>query len=715
MTSRWVAGGAMVLMTLVTAPAHVASGGRQAPQDPPQATFRTEANYVRVDVFPTRNGAPVADLAQSEFEVLDSGVPQKIEQFERVVVRGSVPQDARIEPSTARESQSMLENSRSRVFVLFLDTGHVDVAGSHNIRKPLVDALDRVIGVDDLVGVMTPEMSAGDIAFARKTTTIDGMLSRYWNWGERDRLNPVDPQEERYIRCYPGTGPTPACADDDRGVAEEMINRRREKHTMDALADLVRFLRGVREERKAVLTITDGWLLYQRNPFLARRLYCRVPTGPGIGVDPRGGKLTIGTPKDVPGAADCDSDRIQLSEVDDEQQFRRLLDEANRSNTSFYPIDPRGLAVFDTPIVSPAGAAGLAPAVPLAVDQKMLQSRLMSLRTLADATDGLAIVATNDIAGGLKRVVADLTSYYLLGYYSSAKLDGRFHSITVRVKRPGVQVRARRGYLAATDAEARLPVRSANARGASAGDPLALAAAAEARAIEAAIAPLEGYARPLPIRLQAIAGWKPGNAGAVWAVGELGAGTEWRGGAEVDLMLTNASGSTLAAAHARVDPGGRSFRVVLTPDQALTPGDYIVRARVKGTDSTIPSSETLRIALPDTPDATGGVFARRGPATGNKEMPTADLRFRRNEQLRVELPTPFAGVVLARLLDRTGKPLAVPVTASVQDDADGTRWQVAQLALAPLAPGDYVIELRGGPGAADPEQKRMLLAFRVVP
>ena len=88
----------------------------------------------------------------------------------------------------------MLENPRARVFVLFLDIYHVDVDGSHNIRKPLVDALDRVIGADDLVGVMTPEMSARDITFARKTTTIDGMLTRYWYWGERDRLNPVDPR-----------------------------------------------------------------------------------------------------------------------------------------------------------------------------------------------------------------------------------------------------------------------------------------------------------------------------------------------------------------------------------------------------------------------------------------------------------------------------------------------------------------------------------------
>ena len=54
-------------------------------------------------------------------------------------------------------------------------------------------------------------------------------------------------------------------------------------------------------------------------------------------------------------------------------------------------------------------------------------------------TDGIAIVNSNDLDRGLRRVVDDLTSYYLLGYYSTnSKLDGRFRSIKVRVKRPGV-------------------------------------------------------------------------------------------------------------------------------------------------------------------------------------------------------------------------------------------------------------------------------------
>src|SRR5262245_39875399 len=50
-----------------------------APQAP-QPTFRTEANYVRVDVYPTRSGVPVADLTQADFDILEDRAPQKIEQ-----------------------------------------------------------------------------------------------------------------------------------------------------------------------------------------------------------------------------------------------------------------------------------------------------------------------------------------------------------------------------------------------------------------------------------------------------------------------------------------------------------------------------------------------------------------------------------------------------------------------------------------------------------
>src|SRR5580765_5411139 len=280
-----------------------------APQPPP--TFRTEANYVRVDIYPTKDETPVTDLTQNDFEIFEGGAPQKIEQFERVVIQSAGPQDTRMEPNTVRESLAMAQASRARLVVLFLDTYHVEIDGSRRIRKPLVDALDRLIGPDDLVAVMTPEMSATDITFARKTTTIDGFLTRYWHWGERDRLNPADPVDEQYGACYPNvptSGPGSECKDQN-GIAAEMIDRRHEKLTLDALEDLVGYLRGVREERKAIIAISDGWLLYRPNDNLARPLACQgVPTGPTISVDPRSGRLTTKDPAGTVPNNQCTAD-----------------------------------------------------------------------------------------------------------------------------------------------------------------------------------------------------------------------------------------------------------------------------------------------------------------------------------------------------------------------------------------------------------------------
>jgi len=107
-----------------------------APQIPPP-TFRTEANYVRVDAYPTKDDVPVADLTQADFEILENGQPQKIEQFERVVVRGGIPQDLRREPNSVEEGRQAAQNPRARVVVLFLDINHVSVDGSARIRKPL--------------------------------------------------------------------------------------------------------------------------------------------------------------------------------------------------------------------------------------------------------------------------------------------------------------------------------------------------------------------------------------------------------------------------------------------------------------------------------------------------------------------------------------------------------------------------------------------------
>ena len=87
------------------------------PQPPPAPTFRAEANYVRVDVYPTMDGAPVTDLRVEDFEVSEDRVLQKVEQFERVVIAGGAGQPGRPEPNTVElrsEERRVGKECRSR-------------------------------------------------------------------------------------------------------------------------------------------------------------------------------------------------------------------------------------------------------------------------------------------------------------------------------------------------------------------------------------------------------------------------------------------------------------------------------------------------------------------------------------------------------------------------------------------------------------------------
>jgi hypothetical protein len=133
-----------------------------------------------------------------------------------------------------------------------------------------------------------------------------------------------------------------------------------------------------------------------------------------------------------------------------------------------------------------------------------------------------------------------------------------------------------------------------------------------------------------------------------------------------------------------------------TAGAPLAPGDYDVQLRAKGVAVLSPAIDTVRLTL--TSDSAGGaLFLRRGPGTGNRDLSTADARFRRAERLILETPTlASASGATGRLLDRTGKPLNVPVTATIREGADGSRWRRVEITLAPLAPADYIVESTSG-------------------
>jgi hypothetical protein len=439
--------------------------------------------------------------------------------------------------------------------------------------------------------------------------------------------------------------------------------------------------------------------LYRPNDNLRRAIRGTVPTVPPATIDPRTGRLTTAPTAEAP-ADTCETDRLRLASLDHDSRFRQILDQANRANVSFYPIDPRGIVPFDDDIV-PAAGVGQNPTLRPEEERARLAERSTSLHGMAEQTDGVAVTSTNDLALGLRRMTTDLSAYYLLGYYSTGKLDGRFHAITVRATRPGVQIRARRGYLAASSAAPPAPLESSGTA----------AGAAEAQAVSGALATLGLLTRDAPLRLHAAVGAAAANTRTITAVIEIGraAGADWGKGAEADAALIDASGATVASTHLSILPASLSVQWAVGP-RTLPPGDYELRVRAKAASPGSNATDSLRVTVPATSDGAGFLVFKRGPGTGNREIATADLRLRRSDTLRVAVPALDSSAFSARLLDRAGNVLQVPVSTSMRDEADGSKSRSATLALAPLATGDYLVELIASQGAA-----RTLIAFRVVP
>jgi VWFA-related protein len=574
----------------------------QSPQQPPPR-FRTETNLVRVDVYATKDGAALQDLKAEDFEVYEDNVPQKINSFEHIVVQSGGSQDERTEPASVSAANALAADPRRRVFVLFLDDQHTSVEGSHKIKEPLIELMTRIMGPDDLVGVMTPTMSPSQITFGRRTKVIEEDLRKNWAWGRRHSII-LDERENLYSDCFPPMGEFERIPSD---LAKQMIERRRERIVLDSLQDLIRHMGAVREGRTAVLTVSDGWKLFQPDPSMTK-----LRTGPGgsqdpipgqpppVGVGPGGG-LTTRMNNGGYGPSDrteCEKERADLSMVDHARMFRDLFGEANRANVSFYPIDARGLPAFDTPI-------GPDPPLGPAADFADLRARTESLHTLALNTDGIALVNSNDLKKQIRRVADDLTSYYLVGYYSTnSKLDGRFRNIKVRTKRPGVEIRSRRGYNAPTPEDV-----------------------AKARAAADIVVP------------------------------------------EAKAALNRVLGRIESDARAA---GRKTTRAAGDP-----------------------------------------VIFHRGPSTGNQVQPADGRVFPRSERIRMEMEadagTPvWTGVVL----DRNGQKTVVPVvTGDRTDAATGQRWLTADITLAPLGQGDYVVELSTAKGTGT---HKSLVAIRVT-
>lgn len=682
------------VLAAVAVAAAVASSSGQA-QEP---RFRGGTNLVRLDVYVSANGAAVTDLTAADFEVREDNAPQAVTSFEFVRARGPAPDSARVEPSTVGEMRDRVAARDARAFVLFLDSPHVQVAGSYRAANPVAAMLDRVVGVDDLVGVMTPEMSARNMTFSPRTGPIGDMLRASWAWGERGRPSATDSREEELRACFP-----------DPAIAERLILKRREQKTLRALDDLLDHLEETRDQRTFVFVLTEGWRLSRPDETLAAPP--AGATGSGAGGAPGGagrpdplGRPGLTSP-DV-ATPSCERERALVALADHAGEFRLLLQRANRANVSFYPIDARGLVVFDGDIASSQRNPSLA------ADAAALSARQDALRMLADETDG-AVVLNTAPERALPRLLTDIGSYYLLGYVSTnQKLDGRYRRLSVRVTRPGVEVRARPGYLAPTAREVTGATPVMRGVPGSAGEAPSPGASRVTEALSRL--PVSRVAPPLYVE-------GTGSAGAIDVVVELDRTTvarpEWSAGGVVRVAVTSAERptSTLASAALTLTPGARVQGTRIPAGARLAAGRYQLRLEAVGEGGTAPLVLTALVDVPAEGALLGSALraARRGPSTGRNFESTADARFRRTERLRLDVARLAAADVQARVLNRTGQELALPVSITDTPAADDQPARaVAELALAPLAAGEYVVELTATAGA---RTETRTYAFRLVP
>jgi len=142
--------------------------------------------------------------------------------------------------------------------------------------------------------------------------------------------------------------------------------------------------------------------------------------------------------------------------IDNQAQLRATINAAIRNNVTFYPVDARGLVATaplgDATQGSPGGQ-GMYSGSSQRTAQSNFQAQQETLHTLAADTGGKALLDNNDLSLGMVQAQKDISSYYILGYYSSnTATDGRYRRIKVQVnKNLSAKLDYRTGYFASKE------------------------------------------------------------------------------------------------------------------------------------------------------------------------------------------------------------------------------------------------------------------------
>jgi VWFA-related protein len=357
-------------------------------QDRP--AFRSGTRLIEVSVVVTsRDNKPITGLTADDFQIFDDRKLQKAELFSVETGTSATPPSARpIRP--AREFSNDVGDIGGVTIILFDQLNASDSVRMY-ARQHLLRFLEQ-IGPDDRVGLYVLD-GMGVLRVLHEFTSDAGALVRAIA-GLRGTLSQPLAAEEDAARLQSDLAALLEDGEHDSGTREmrQHFQGNSATWTVDALESVGHHLAGIRS-RKNLIFVSAAFPL---SAFA------------GVG-------------------------RSAVAEIN------RATRSLNDANVALYAVDARGLLPTFTGI----------PGRQIVTTLSMVQANQDIMQSVSEKTGGRAFINTNDIQGAIRRAADDARVSYVLGYYpADDRADGRFHRITVKVNRPGVEVRHREGYFA---------------------------------------------------------------------------------------------------------------------------------------------------------------------------------------------------------------------------------------------------------------------------
>ena len=393
----------------------VAALGAQAPAPAPSAsaaqgsqpTFRVNIDLVTMDAIVRNNQDQfVADLTKDDFQILEDGVPQDVTSF--TLVHGGRVHNLLAPPPPPTEEGVILPPSRprndttGRIFLLIVDDLHLDFRNTGRIRSLFQKISKNLIHEGDMFCIVStgPSSLAIDPTYDRKIL-------------------------DEAIKKITGSGLKPSDVIQGQDNADGPAEVRYRAHVAFSTAhDMLTQMEKITNRRKAVVWVSNG---YDFNPFAESRL----------GEDPVFGGRFGQTREEGQQQQQAFNQGAQFADADLARELAEVTRTANRANATLYTIDPRGL-VAGTDLDEQLSPVEYGTYVRKTQD---------SLRVLADETGGIAVVNQNDFDKALKRIDAETSDYYVLGYYSSNPDPlKRTRKVEVKVVKPDLNVISRTSY-----------------------------------------------------------------------------------------------------------------------------------------------------------------------------------------------------------------------------------------------------------------------------